>query len=164
IYFEAVSDTMTKLYNHNYIIKRLQDEMYLAKKFSTKLSLIMLDIDHFKQINDKYGHHFGDVVIITIAEIIRNNIRITDIAGRYGGEEFCIILPHTSVKEAVNVAQRIKDNIVNKKFFISSQYILLTSSFGVKEFNSENTPEEYITAVDKLLYNAKLSGRNRICF
>lgn len=163
-YFDAVSDSMTKLYNHQYIIKRLQEEMYIAKKFSTKLSFVMFDIDHFKQINDNYGHQIGDVVITVIANIVKNNIRLTDIAGRYGGEEFCIILPHTSLQEAVCCIERIKNNISSERFVANETNFTVTCSFGVKEFDDEKTPLEFISSVDALLYKAKMLGRDRICY
>jgi len=163
-YFDAVSDSMTKLYNHDYIIKRLKEEMELAKKFSTKLSFVMFDIDHFKNINDTYGHTIGDTVITTIADVVKNNIRLTDIAGRYGGEEFCIILPHTSLDGAVSMVERIKNEVSVKKFVTTKGSFTVTCSFGVKEYDNKSSLEEFITSVDKLLYTAKLSGRNRICF
>lgn len=159
----AVSDSMTRLYNHNYIIMRLQQEIEVASKYKTALSFIMFDIDHFKQINDKYGHQIGDLVIITIAEVVKNNIRITDIAGRYGGEEFCIILPHTSCEQAVVVAERLRQEISSKKFSTSNGEITVTCSFGVKEFSGE-TLDEFISKTDSLLYKAKLLGRNRVCY
>lgn len=166
IYFEAVSDSMTKLYNHNYIVKRLQEEILLSKKFVTKLSIIMLDIDHFKKINDTYGHQVGDMVITTIANIIRDNIRLTDIAGRYGGEEFCIILPNTSLQEALVVAERLKSIICDTEIFkfSDSETLKVTCSFGVKELSYEDTAEKFISNVDELLYKAKYLGRNRICY
>ena len=164
-YFDVVSDGMTRMYNHNYILKRLEEEIELAKKFQSKLSLIMIDIDHFKQINDRYGHQAGDKVILTIARIIKNNIRFSDIAGRYGGEEFCIILPNTKLADAVNVAQRLKNNVsLEKILFQDEQQISVTCSFGVKEYEIGDTVEEFINKTDKLLYQAKLLGRDRICY
>lgn len=163
MFYAVVSDSMTKLYNHNYIITRLQREIEFATKFKTSLSFIMFDIDNFKQINDMYGHHIGDLVITTIAEIVRNNIRVTDIAGRYGGEEFCIILPHTSSDRAVVVAERLRQEINSQKFFTSSGEITISCSFGVKEYAGE-TLEEFISATDRLLYKAKALGKNRVCY
>ncbi|MCS7151657.1 MAG: sensor domain-containing diguanylate cyclase [Endomicrobia bacterium] len=162
-FYAVVSDSMTKLYNHDYIIKRLQEEIVLANKFNTKLSLVMFDIDHFKQINDKYGHQVGDLVITTISEVIRDNVRITDIAGRYGGEEFCLILPHTSLRQAVIVAERLRQEVCSRKFFTSNGEITVTCSFGVKEFSGE-TFDELISKTDELLYRAKSLGRNRVCY
>jgi len=164
-YFDAVSDSMTKMYNHNYILKRLQQEIEFSKKFKSTLSLILIDIDHFKQINDKYGHQSGDKVIISIAKIIKDNIRFSDIAGRYGGEEFCIILPNTKLEGAVSIAQRLKNQISAKKITIQDgQQISVSCSFGVKEYDMNDTVEEFINKTDKLLYQAKFLGRNRICF
>ena len=164
-YFDVVSDSMTKMYNHNYILKRLEQEIELSKKFSSSLSLIMMDIDHFKQINDKYGHQSGDKVIITIARIIKDNIRFSDIAGRYGGEEFCIILPNTKLNNAVNVAQRLKKSISNEKVLVQDgQQISVTCSFGVKEYEIDDTVEEFVNKTDKFLYQAKILGRDRICY
>jgi len=164
-YFDVVSDSMTKMYNHNYILRRLEQEIELAKKFQSKLSLIMIDIDHFKQINDKYGHQQGDKVITIIAKIIKDNIRFSDIAGRYGGEEFCIILPNTKLDDAVNVSQRLKNNISVEKITIQNgQQISVTCSFGVKEYEALDTVEDFVNKADKLLYQAKFLGRDRICY
>jgi diguanylate cyclase (GGDEF)-like protein len=164
-YFDVVSDSMTRMYNHNYILKRLEQEIELSKKFRSTLSLIMIDIDHFKQINDNYGHQAGDKVIITIAKIIKDNIRFSDIAGRYGGEEFCIILPNTKLNDAVNVAQRLKNSISNEKILVQDgQQISVTCSFGVKEYEVDETVDEFLKKTDNLLYQAKFLGRDRICY
>ncbi len=162
VYQSAVSDNMTKLYNHQYIISRLQEEIYSTRKFSTKLSLILFDIDHFKKINDEYGHQAGDTVITEIAKLLKEEVRFHDICGRYGGEEFCIILPNTSVSEATNVAERLRKEIETKKFFVNNKTISVTCSFGVAELTPEDTLETFIARTDKMLYNAKNSGRNKV--
>ena len=163
IYLEAVSDKMTKFYNHHYIIKRLQEEIYYAQKYSLHLSLIMFDIDYFKNINDRYGHQAGDTVIMTVADITRENVRLTDILGRYGGEEFCIILPNTTLQEASNVAERLRKKIEENKIYTLNETIKVTCSFGVTEFNYKESMDEFLYRTDKLLYTAKNLGRNTVC-
>ncbi len=161
-YQKVVNDAMTKLFNHNYFIKRLEEEIFLARKYSTKLSLIMFDIDHFKKVNDTYGHQVGDLVLIEVANILQDNIRLTDIAGRYGGEEFGVILPNTNLKMAKVIAERLRENIAGRKIISLDKVINVTSSFGVAEFKVEETTEQLLYRADKMLYTAKNMGRNRV--
>lgn len=161
-YLEAVSDKMTKFYNHHYILKRLQEEIYYARKYSLHLSLIVFDIDYFKNINDRYGHQIGDLVIVSVADIVRENVRLTDVVGRYGGEEFFIILPNTTLKEASQVAERLRKKIEKNKVFTLNETISITCSFGVAEFNYKESLDEFIYRTDKLLYTAKNLGRNTV--
>ncbi len=165
VYQKAVSDSMTNLYNHNYFMSKLTEEMYLARKFSTKLSLILFDIDSFKKINDEYGHQVGDKVIVTVAQILKNNIRLDDIAGRYGGEEFGIILPRSGLEEAKNIAERIRKLIEETKIIINpvgTRMLSVTCSFGVAEFNYNEDIETFVKRADKMLYTAKNLGRNKV--
>lgn len=161
-YQEVVSDAMTKLYNHNYFIKRLEEELFLARKYVTRLSLIMFDIDYFKKVNDTYGHQVGDLVLIEVANVLRDVVRVTDISGRYGGEEFGIIMPNTNLKGAKIIAERLRENIEKRKIFVLDKSITVTCSFGVAESNSEETVEQFLYRTDKMLYTAKNMGRNKV--
>lgn len=162
-YQEVVSDSMTKLYNHHYFVKRLEEEVYLSRKYSTKLSLIMFDIDHFKKINDTYGHQVGDLVLIEVANLLKEFVRATDICGRYGGEEFGIIMPNTNLKGAKIIAERLREDIANHKIFVLDKSISVTCSFGVAENNFDESVEDFLYRADKMLYTAKNMGRNKVC-
>ena len=118
----------------------------------------MLDIDYFKKVNDNYGHQIGDEVLVKVSEIIQENIRETDIAGRYGGEEFLIIFPQTNCKEALNTAERINLTLKAHKF---DKGFTLTISGGLSEWQGENAAQ-LIKKADELLYKAKNGGRDRI--
>ncbi|MBF8984204.1 diguanylate cyclase [Lutibacter sp. B2] len=152
-------DGLTNLYNHKYVVERLADEIKRAQRYNKKLSIIMFDIDKFKLINDNYGHQFGDTVLREISDELKFIIRGIDIAGRYGGEEFIVILPETDLKNAVKLAERLRIRISNIKF--KEKNIKVTISGGVAELEKENV-FELIGKSDALLYKAKEKGRNRI--
>ncbi|MGS0765067.1 diguanylate cyclase [Syntrophomonas curvata] len=155
---QAVTDDLTGLYNHRYIFASLEKEMGRAERYRQPLTIIMLDLDHFKEVNDRFGHPAGDKVLATVAAIIRSSLRETDIAGRFGGDEFMIILPHTGVAEGQIVAERIRYEIEQCPF--TSQNIRITMSIGVCEYAGEEL-DQLVTQVDELLYLAKNKGRNR---
>ncbi|QEK12839.1 diguanylate cyclase [Crassaminicella thermophila] len=152
-------DGLTSLYNHKYMYERLEEEIQRARRYDKKLSIIMFDIDKFKCINDVYGHQFGDDVLIKISQKLKSEIRQSDIAGRYGGEEFIIILPETGLQDAYKLAERLRKSISNIKF--KEKNIKVTISGGVAELEKENALK-LIGKSDKLLYKAKENGRNRI--
>ncbi|NLI90733.1 MAG: GGDEF domain-containing protein [Peptococcaceae bacterium] len=153
----VMRDSMTLLLNHENIFLRLTDEIERAKRIHYPLSLIMIDIDHFKEINDRFGHQAGDDVIIKVAQILNSTCRTTDVIGRYGGDEFLIIMPDTKSEDAVVLAERIR-NTIEKTNFIKG--IEVTVSGGITEFLQESS-EELISSVDAKLYRAKENGRNR---
>jgi diguanylate cyclase (GGDEF)-like protein len=155
----VVRDSMTKLYNHAFIVTRLTEEIEKAARYLRPLSVLMIDIDHFKDINDTYGHDFGDEVLIKIADAIQSCCRSVDIASRYGGEEFLIILPETNATSATVVGERLENIIQNLKF---SHDIIITVSGGIVQYKNGNTPSQVFKRVDSLLYQAKNEGRNRI--
>ena len=154
----AVRDSMTDLINHNHSIKMLKDEIMLSPGNGMPLSVIMLDIDFFKQVNDSFGHGKGDEVIIVFSGMLLNTCRHSDIVGRYGGEEFIIILPHTPLKDAATIAERIRASAESHDFGIG---VRITVSGGVCE-RSRESAEELIKKADEKLYKAKAGGRNRI--
>lgn len=160
----ALHDSLTGLCNRLNFDEKLQDEMNRTLRYGTHASLLMLDIDFFKKVNDTYGHQAGDEVLKSIADTISNSIRKSDYAARYGGEEFSVILPETDQTKAIELAERIRLAIEQKEFRISeSDTIHLTISIGVGS-SSERiiSPELLIQAADGALYHAKENGRNQV--
>ena len=155
----ALMDGLTKLYNHSYIHERLSEEISNTKRHDLDLSLIMFDLDNFKSVNDLYGHKQGDLVLKEISSSILDIIREEDIAGRYGGEEFIVILPNTDDTSAYKVAEKIRTSVKNIKWNVEK--LKVTLSGGVRSLKNE-TVHEFIEKTDILLYKAKNSGRDRI--
>lgn len=163
--YSASTDGLTGLYNHRYFQVRLQEEVNRNKRNKSTLSLLMLDIDHFKNYNDNNGHPLGDEVLKRVGEILTNNVRSIDIVARYGGEEFAIILPETSGEDAFSVAERIRENI--EKISFPGEKLQpsgkLSISIGLASYSSSATSkEELIKRADQALYQAKYRGRNRV--
>ena len=157
------TDYLTQLNNHGHWLKCCQQEHKRHVRTKQVASLIMLDIDHFKKVNDTYGHPFGDKVIKKVAECIRENMRETDIAGRYGGEEFTLILIDTDLEGATQVAERIRKSIENLVLNFQGGEVKITSSFGVAELNDKiKDYKTWIKTADLGLYIAKDTGRNRV--
>lgn len=155
----ALMDGLTKLYNHSYIHDRLSEEISKTLRHSLNLSLIMIDLDNFKLINDTYGHNFGDSVLRKVSATILELIREEDIAGRYGGEEFIIILPNTDHTSAFRVAEKIRNTVKNLQW--KPESLSITLSGGVYSHMKESV-NEFIEKADMLLYKAKNTGKNRI--
>ncbi|MDA3900501.1 MAG: diguanylate cyclase [Spirochaetes bacterium] len=155
----AISDGLTGLSNHMEIFRQLDVEIEKVARYGGILSLIMLDLDLFKNINDTYGHPFGDEVLKQVAQVIQDSIRNVDYAGRYGGEEFMIILPQANLESAFEVAERIRHSISALNFRTAD--IKITVSGGVTECDEETT-KELVSRADKLLYEAKNGGRDNI--
>lgn len=166
LYEMATTDMMTRLKIHHYFQTMLVDEINRSVKFDRPLSLIMADIDHFKQFNDTYGHLAGDEVLRKVAHVIRENIRLIDIAARYGGEEFSVILPRTDINEAIIVAERIRTNIESLQVEYNNKSLNVTISVGVAQFDSLIDPDKQslIERADRALYVSKSDGRNRVSF
>lgn len=157
----AQEDGLTGLYNHKAIMDLLDREIDRCKRYQTSLSILMFDIDRFKVVNDTYGHHIGDVVLSDIGKIWSTDSRRTDVAGRYGGEEFVVILPNTDITGARIYAERLRKDIENMVF--SKQNVKITISGGLAQYKGETqTAEDLIQVADKNLYIAKNNGRNRI--
>jgi len=166
LYEMAITDGMTKLFIHRYFQNRLEEEFKRAERYKRDLSLIMIDLDHFKNFNDKYGHLLGDEVLIQTAEIIRNNCRASDIPSRYGGEEFAIILPETDMEDAITFAERIREKVEKLEIIYQDKIIHYTLSAGVSSYKN-NKPEDAINLLgmaDIALYVSKEKGRNRVTF
>jgi len=160
------TDAITNLWNHGFFQDRLTKEIDKAEKTHQALSLIMIDIDNFKNLNDTYGHQNGDIVLKEVANILRDSSRDGDYACRYGGEEFSIILTQTSKEQGYIIAERIRRNISEYSFlkFSSRDRLEITVSIGLASFSEDaQTKEALISSADKAMYTAKLSGKNRTC-
>lgn len=154
----ATLDGLTKIRNHKTLIEVLEIRMEDAIRSGDRLSVALFDIDDFKKINDTYGHVAGDMVLCEIACILKGSVRKGDVVGRYGGEEFLLILPHTNLNQATELSERIRVSIENNRF---SNGIRLKVSGGVKQFTGE-TLTELIDGADQNLYLAKKAGKNKI--
>ena len=164
LYELATTDMMTKLKLHHFFQNALIEEKERAISFSTPLSLIMLDIDHFKKFNDTYGHQAGDVVLKNVAAVLKENCRQIDVVARYGGEEMSVILPNTDIESAAAVAERIRKSISELRIDYQGQILSVTVSLGVTQFNNETDREtrDIIEKADQALYVSKEGGRNRV--
>jgi diguanylate cyclase (GGDEF)-like protein len=161
----AQLDGLTRLLNHNTITQRLHEELIRAKRYGLSLSCMMIDLDHFKIINDKFGHQRGDLVLKRVATMIKNCVRNVDLVGRYGGDEFLLILPETKPQNARFAAKRIQGLFVDKEFKyqkIISFHISL--SIGITGYPAKKVKDskDLIASADKAMYIAKKAGRNRI--
>lgn len=162
------TDELTGLYNKKYILEILGTEIQRSARYRKPLSVIMLDIDNFKNINDTYGHLAGDNVLKQVAEIIRSSIREIDFAGRYGGEEFIIVAPETSLSGALRLAERIRYNLENSCLHLDNKSIFTTISAGVscktpsKACDISKEIKSLLDEADAALYQAKRNGKNRV--
>ncbi|WP_062067283.1 GGDEF domain-containing protein [Cellvibrio sp. OA-2007] len=156
------TDALTGLYNFRFFSDALPLEMERASRSFQPLSLIVLDIDHFKGFNDRWGHELGNRALAHIAQLIALTIRKLDFACRFGGEEFVILLPNTDLRQAVNVAERLREIIAISPLEHEQESIVITASLGVDEYrgNHSDSPEGFIERVDTWLYQAKHAGRN----
>lgn len=155
----SVTDKLTQLYNRCKIDETLKVELERADRMQTSLSVIMADVDFFKKVNDGYGHQVGDLVLIQLAEILKYNVRDIDILGRWGGEEFIVILPGTGEQGAAVLAEKLRLKIQDAEFEKAGR---ITASFGIAELKAGMSVENLINQADRALYQAKNNGRNRI--
>jgi diguanylate cyclase (GGDEF)-like protein len=156
----ALRDGLTRLYDHSTFRSKLEDEVARFRRYGTELSVVMLDIDNFKKINDTYGHGQGDAVLAELSEIISDEIRETDIAARYGGEEFAILLVQDGLDGAMSIAERIRSR-VEREFAPKHR---MTVSIGVASCPRDGrTAKTLVRKADRALYKAKRNGKNRVC-
>lgn len=160
----AITDSLTQLFNRRHFIDILDREFARAKRFNFPLACMMLDIDHFKQVNDTYGHHVGDQVLQTVGAVMQEASRQIEVAARYGGEEFVMLLPQTPLKDAMKPALRILERIASHRFDPFPVDKNVTVSIGVTGLpdSAIRTKEELIQCADQALYRSKRAGRNRI--
>lgn len=154
-------DELTCLPNRRQVIKTLQNEVIRAERYKSLLSISMIDIDHFKNVNDSFGHTVGDQVLFQLANMLQEEIRDPDTVGRYGGEEFLVVLPNTRLKDAAEQAARLCQRIREKEIDIGEK-IQLTISVGVAEYrHGQEKWQKFLSRADLALYDAKNAGRDR---
>ncbi len=160
----SIHDPLTGLYNRRVLEERITEELNRAERYRHNLSIFMIDLDHFKMVNDSYGHQNGDTTLCQLAELLEASIRKTDYVARYGGEEFIVVLPETSLEEAVDLAERLCEQIENHTIPISdNKKINITASIGVACFpEHSNSWKGLIKAADAAMYAAKRAGRNQV--
>jgi diguanylate cyclase (GGDEF)-like protein len=170
LYQQATLDELTGLFNRNFLMQRVKEEIKKAYRFKQPLSLLFVDLDHFKKVNDQFGHLVGDQLLLEFGNFIKKSIREYDVACRFGGEEFVILLPQTKIVYAATLAERLREQTANYNFG-TAQNIHITASFGVSaiaeqiQFDDENLNicvENLIAWADEALYQAKKSGRNSV--
>ena len=154
-------DVLTCLPNRRQVIKQLQNEVIRAERYKTTLSISMIDIDHFKKINDSYGHTVGDQVLFQLANILQKSVRDPDTVGRYGGEEFLVVLPNTRLKDAAGQAARLCTRVRETDINIG-ELIRMTISIGVAEYrHGQENWQKFLSRADLALYESKNNGRDR---
>ncbi len=159
----SITDGLTKLYSHRYFKQRLEEELILANRYSSQLSLLILDIDHFKHYNDTYGHVAGDHVLMEVAKILKGQAGMNHLVARYGGEEMVLIAPETTKEQAMELAEKIRKAVESNSFSVGKEMTRVTVSIGVATFPQDAlTNLDLISKSDKALYAAKGRGRNRI--
>lgn len=158
------TDPLTHLSNRRFLMKTLEKELQRCERSQKPMALIMVDVDHFKPVNDTYGHQQGDVVLQTLADQMKAHLRDYDLAARFGGEEFALVLPETALAEAVQVAERLRVAISELRIPTDHDEIRLTISLGVATYPHPKvrTVDNLILEADRALYNAKEKGRNRV--
>ena len=166
--YESVTDHLIGIHNRRYLDRRTDEEISRARRYDMQLSLLLLDIDHFKIVNDNYGHQIGDRVLMSLGQLLFREVRDTDIVARYGGEEIAVLAPHTSVASAIELAERLRRS-VEKSIMVPAnehekrQAIAITVSIGVAGLDKQTVDHQaFIHRADKALYGAKQQGRNRV--
>lgn len=160
-------DSLTGLFNRWYVLDKIEVEMNRALRYGTSMSLLLLDIDHFKKVNDSFGHSTGDVVLQKVGSVLKESCRVYDVPGRYGGEEFCLMLPQTGLESTITVAERIRRRVEEDALRLGEGTVRVTTSIGVAGLDNRPeeglvTPASLIDRADRALYTAKSRGRNRI--
>lgn len=160
----AFTDEMTRLYNFRFFRRSLEDELKRSTRYNRPLAMILMDLDDFKTVNDRYGHEAGNRLLIQVAELLRRSIREADLAARYGGEEFVIVCPETSAAEATVVAERVRAAVAETRFDLGNGLsCAMTVSAGVSDFPGDASDENtLIQTADNALYEAKRAGKNRV--
>ncbi|WP_425361683.1 PleD family two-component system response regulator [Candidatus Tisiphia endosymbiont of Mystacides longicornis] len=160
----SIKDGLTGIFNRHYFDTHIKQMVKKADDSKRPLCLLMCDIDYFKQVNDNYGHQAGDVVLKTVANVLKNIFRVTDLIARYGGEEFAVLLNDITIDEAMYVAERVRTRVESIEFKVKTQEnpIKKTISIGVTEYKTGETISDFIECADKALYQGKEQGRNRV--
>jgi diguanylate cyclase (GGDEF)-like protein len=163
IFNMTITDGLTDISNKKQLDTVLTKEIPRALRHGRELSLMMIDIDHFKEVNDTYGHLAGDTVLQSLSAILQKRLRPDDELGRYGGEEFCAILPETPLDGAVKIAEELRRLVEQHAFVVEGEQIKITISIGVSELKKGMDVKAFYKSADEMLYQAKRTGRNRVC-
>lgn len=162
IYRMTIIDGLTQVHNKRYLMETLEREIPRARRHARPLSVVMFDIDHFKGINDTFGHLAGDYVLKELATLVKGRLRPDDIVARYGGEEFCALLPETAVQGASSIAEDLRRRVQERRFVFEGETIPVTVSLGCAELAGDQDVLLLLKAADEKLYESKRSGRNRV--
>jgi diguanylate cyclase (GGDEF)-like protein len=160
--YSASHDVLTEILNRGAILSYLENDIKRAKRLKNHISLMIFDIDHFKNVNDNYGHLAGDAILKQLSVLIKEFIRDIDLFGRYGGEEFIIILPDTSLSQGTVLAKRLLNKVASHKFVIDKLELKITISIGITDYVKDENIDKFIERTDMALYDAKRAGRNCI--
>jgi len=163
IYRMTIMDGLTDIHNKRYLVEQLDRELSRATRHGRPLSMVICDIDHFKLVNDEFGHLAGDYVLKEVAQLAKSRIRPDDVIARYGGEEIAIILPETDLDGGVRIADQLRQMIDDETFVFEDEYIDVTVSCGVAQLQPGWRAYEFVRAADMQLYEAKRAGRNCVC-
>ncbi len=161
----SVTDVLTGLANRRRLMTRLEEEVARARRYKTPLSVVMIDIDHFKRVNDEHGHAMGDEVLRNIGGMLKAGVRTTDLAARYGGEELTLVLPHTDIPAALQVAENLRERFAEVEHRLDGVTVKKTVSMGVAARDGQGdmpSAEDLLKHADEALYRAKQGGRNRV--
>jgi len=160
----AITDSLTQLFSRRHFLDRFREELNRSRKFKYRFSFLMVDIDKFKEFNDKYGHLVGDAILREVSRTIKETLRQIDFVGRYGGEELSIILVETDKEQARFAAERLRQAVEAKNIRVYDEELKVTISIGIATFSGDGeTIEKLIESADKALYTAKQTGRNKVC-
>ena len=159
----ALTDALTGIFNRRAIVRESEREIALARRASRPISVIAIDVDHFKSINDRHGHNGGDMALRAVADLLRTGLRRTDLIARLGGEEFAVVLPETNIRGAVHIAEKLRDRLASTPIALPAGYIEMTFTAGVAQLiGSDSTFDSIMGRADQALYRGKTAGRNRI--
>lgn len=160
----AMLDPLTECFNRRILDDLLIREVARAERYGINLSVIMLDVDHFKMVNDTYGHQAGDFILRELSRLLKTTLRKSDYLVRYGGEEFIMILPEISIENTLLVSERLRQMIEEQRFMFGAQALQITSSFGISSFSSRKSAADMVREADEMLYHSKNTGRNRVSY
>ena len=163
IYRMTIMDGLTGIHNKRYLVEQLDRELSRATRHGRPLSLVICDIDHFKRVNDEFGHLAGDHVLKEVAQLAKSRLRPDDVIARYGGEELAVILPETDLAGGVRIADELRKMIATETFIFEDEDIDITISCGVAQLDPKWRSYDFVRAADEQLYEAKRAGRNRVC-